>query len=84
LNRSLKFEKSTETLDDIINFQRYPFIKNGLGYDVIVASLPTPGLATTREILFVAGGVHTSFLEEQPIIDCVNKLMSCYSSHARN
>jgi hypothetical protein len=33
LNRSLKFEKSIETLDDIINCQRYPFIKTGLGYD---------------------------------------------------
>jgi hypothetical protein len=33
LNRSLKFEKSIETLDDIINYQRSPFIKTGLGYD---------------------------------------------------
>jgi hypothetical protein len=43
----------------------------GLGYDVFVASLPTPGLATTREVLFVAGGVQTGFLEEKPIVDCV-------------
>jgi hypothetical protein len=70
LNRSLKFEKSTEILDDIINCQRSPFIKTGLGYDVVVASLPTPSLATTKEVLFVVGGVQTSFLEEQPIVDC--------------
>jgi hypothetical protein len=68
LNRILKFEKSIETLD------KYPFIKTGLGYDVVVASLHTPGLATTREILFVAGGVQTSFPEEKPIVDCVENI----------
>ena len=57
LNRSLKFEKSTEKLDNIINCQRSPFIKTGLGYNVFIASLPTPSLATTREVLFVACGV---------------------------
>jgi hypothetical protein len=30
LNKSLKFEKSTEILDDIINFQRSPFINTSL------------------------------------------------------
>jgi hypothetical protein len=35
LTRSLKFEKSAKTLDHIINFQRSPFIKMGLGYDKI-------------------------------------------------
>jgi hypothetical protein len=65
LNRSLKFEKSIETLDNIINCQRSPFIKTGLGYDVVVASLPTPGLATTREVLFVAGGVQIGFPERE-------------------
>jgi hypothetical protein len=33
LNRSLKFEKSIEILDDIIKFQRSPLIKTSLGYD---------------------------------------------------
>jgi hypothetical protein len=33
LNRSLKFGKSTEILDNILSFQRSPFIKTGLGYD---------------------------------------------------
>lgn len=32
-NRSLEFEKSTKILDDIINGQRSPFIKKGLGYE---------------------------------------------------
>ena len=32
LNRILKFEKSSKTLDHIINCQRSPFIKMGLGY----------------------------------------------------
>jgi hypothetical protein len=62
LNKNLKFEKSAKTLDNIINCKRSPFIKTGLGYDVVVSSLYTPGRATTREVLFVAGGVKTSFL----------------------
>jgi hypothetical protein len=33
LNRSLKFGKSTEILDNILSCQRSPFIKTGLGYD---------------------------------------------------
>jgi hypothetical protein len=33
LNRSLKFAKSTKTLDNILGCQRSPFIKIGLGYD---------------------------------------------------
>jgi hypothetical protein len=33
LNRSLKFGKSTEILDNILSFQRSPFIKTGLGYN---------------------------------------------------
>jgi hypothetical protein len=33
LNRSSKFGKSTEILDNILIFQRSPFIKIGLGYD---------------------------------------------------
>jgi len=65
----LKFKKSAETLDDIINCQRSPFIKNGLGYEAVVASLPTPSLVTTNEVLFFAG-VQTGFPEEQPTIDC--------------
>jgi hypothetical protein len=32
-NAQLKFEKSTENLNDILSFQRSPFIKTGLGYD---------------------------------------------------
>jgi hypothetical protein len=67
----LKFEKSIEILDGIINYQRYSFIKTGIIYDVVVSSLPTPSLATTKEVLFVAGGVWTRFLEEKPNVDCV-------------
>jgi hypothetical protein len=77
----LKFEKSIEILDDIINCQRSPFIKTGLGYDVVVASLPTPSLATTKEVLFVAGGVQTGFLEEQPTIDCVEQIDELHAPH---
>jgi predicted RNase H-like nuclease (RuvC/YqgF family) len=76
-----KFKKSVETLDDIINCQRSPFIKTGLGYDVVVASLPTPSLATTKEVLFVAGGVQTGFLEEQPTIDCVEQIDEFHIPH---
>jgi hypothetical protein len=50
-----------------------PYMKSprtSLGYDVVVASLPTSSLVATREVLFVAGGVQTSFLEEKPIVDC--------------
>jgi predicted RNase H-like nuclease (RuvC/YqgF family) len=81
LNRSLKFEKSIEILDDIINCQRSPFIKTGLGYDVVVSSLPTPGLATTREVLFVAGGVQTSFPEEKPTVDCAKQIDELHVPH---
>jgi len=70
LNIGLMFEKSTENLDNIINCQRYPFIKTSLGYDVVVDSISTLDLPTTREVLFVVGGVQNSFLEEQPIVEC--------------
>lgn len=40
-----------------------------LGYDVVVASLPTPRLAETKKVVFVAE-VQTEFLEEQPTVDC--------------
>jgi hypothetical protein len=70
LDRSLKFEKSTEILDDIINFQIYPFIKTSLGYDVDISSLPTTSLATSEGVLFFAGGVWTGFPKEQAIVDC--------------
>jgi protein subunit release factor B len=33
LNRSLKFGKSNEILDNILSYQRSPFIKIGLGYE---------------------------------------------------
>jgi uncharacterized protein involved in exopolysaccharide biosynthesis len=33
LNRILKFGKNTKILDNILSFQRSPFIKIGLGYD---------------------------------------------------
>jgi hypothetical protein len=71
LNKILKFEKSIEILDDITNYQSYPFIKIGLGYDVVVSSLPTPSLATTKEVIFIAGGVQAGFIREQTIVDCV-------------
>jgi hypothetical protein len=32
LSRSLKFGRSIETLDNILNYQRSPFIKTCLGY----------------------------------------------------
>jgi hypothetical protein len=32
-NAQLKFEKSTVTLNEILSFQKSPFIKTGLGYD---------------------------------------------------
>jgi hypothetical protein len=77
----LKFEKSTEILDDIINCQRSPFIKTGLGYDVVVASLPTLGLATTREVLFVASGVQTGLPEEKPTVDCAKQIDELFVPH---
>jgi hypothetical protein len=42
----------------------------GLGYNVVVvASLPTLGLAEFRKVLFVVGEVQTKLLEEKPIVD---------------
>ena len=74
MNKNLKFEKSTETLDNIINFQRSQFIKTSLRYDVVVSSLPTLGLATTKEVLFVACGAQTDFSEEKHIVDCYKQI----------
>jgi hypothetical protein len=37
--------------------------RTSLGYDVFVDSLPTPSLAISKEVLFVAGGVHNGFLD---------------------
>jgi hypothetical protein len=80
LNRSLKFEKGTKILDDIINCQRSPFIKIGLRYDVVF-SLPTPSHATTKEVQFVTRGVQTGFLKEQPTIDCVEQIDELHAPH---
>jgi hypothetical protein len=33
LSKILKFGKSTEILDDILSYQRSPFIKTNLGYE---------------------------------------------------
>jgi hypothetical protein len=33
LSRSLNFGKSNEILDNILSYQRSPFIKTGLGYE---------------------------------------------------
>jgi hypothetical protein len=46
----------------------------GLGYDVVVPPLPTPGLVATMEVLFVVGGVQTGLPKEQPTVDCVEKI----------
>jgi hypothetical protein len=42
-----------------------------LGYNVVVSSLPLPGLATPRQILFVASGFQNGLQEENPTTDCV-------------
>jgi len=34
-------------------------------YDVVSTLFPTPGLITTREVLFITGGVQTDFIAEQ-------------------
>lgn len=44
-----------------------------LGYDVVVPSLPTLDLPTTRKVLFVANAVQIGLLEEKPIVDCVEQ-----------
>ena len=33
VNNNLKFKKSSTTLDNMLNYQRSPFDKTGLGYD---------------------------------------------------
>jgi hypothetical protein len=48
--------------------------RTSLGYNAIVASLPTPGLATMRKVLFFVGGVQTSFPKEKPTIDCAKQI----------
>jgi hypothetical protein len=53
----------------------------GLGYDVVVSSLPSPSLVATREVLFVVGGVQTDLLEEKPIIDCDEQIDEIHVPH---
>jgi hypothetical protein len=48
--------------------------RTSLGYDVVVSSLPLPGLATPRQVLFVAGGFQTGLQEEKPTTDCVEHI----------
>jgi len=45
--------------------------RTGLGYDVVVVFLHTPSLVATREVLFVAGGVHIDLSKEKSIVNCV-------------
>jgi hypothetical protein len=84
LNIILKLENSIEILHDIINCQISPFIKTDLRYDVVLASLPTHCLATTREVLFVASGAHTIFPEEVPTIGCSNYIDEFIVPHMEN
>jgi hypothetical protein len=81
LKKRLKFENIIEIFGDIINCKSYPFIKTDLGYDSTTTSLPTSILATAKEVLFVAGGVQIGFLEEQPIVDCVEHIDEMHSPH---
>jgi hypothetical protein len=50
-------------------------LRTCLGYDDFVSSLPTPTLPTTREVLFVAGGVQTDLSEDQSIVNCVEPIV---------
>jgi hypothetical protein len=50
-------------------------LRIGLGYGVVVSSLPTPRLAAPREVLFVAGGVHNLFPKEQPTAEQIDELV---------
>ena len=46
----------------------------GLGYDVVVSSMSSSGLAESRKVVFVVGGVETELLEE-PLLVVINILM---------
>jgi hypothetical protein len=50
-------------------------LRTCLGYDDVVASFPTPTLSTTREVLFVAGGLQTDLSEEQSTVNCVESIL---------
>jgi hypothetical protein len=51
LNRSLKFGKSIEILDNILSFQRSPFINTGLGYDEKQKTLEGDAIAKVTKSL---------------------------------
>jgi hypothetical protein len=59
----------------------YSFTKTGLGYNVFFSSLSTPVLSITKEVLFVAGGIQTGFIEEQPIVDCIKYIDELHVPH---
>jgi len=48
--------------------------RTGLGNDNVLATLPTPGLSATKEVLVVAGGVQTNFIKEKSIVDCAKPI----------
>ena len=48
--------------------------REGLGYDVLVSSLSSSGLAKSRKVVFVGGGVQTKLLEEQTTTKCVEHI----------
>jgi hypothetical protein len=55
--------------------------RKGIGYDIVVSSIPTPRLSTTKEVFFVAGGFQTGFPEEKPIVDCVEHIDELHVTH---
>jgi len=50
-------------------------LRTCLGYDDVAASIPTPTLSTTREVLFVAGGLQTDLSEEKSTVNCVELIL---------
>jgi len=51
MNASLKFDKISSILDDILRSQRYPFIKTGLGYDGKQKTVETGEGSCLKEIM---------------------------------
>lgn len=48
--------------------------REGLGYDVLVSSLSSSGIAKSRKFVFVGGGVQTKLLEQQTSTKCVEHI----------
>jgi hypothetical protein len=55
--------------------------RTSLGYDVVVASLPTPALLQPGKFYLLQVEFRLGFLEEQPIVDCAEHIDELHVPH---